>query len=291
MKINQLKAFAQVYACRSYSKAADVLGVSQPAISQSVKTLEDELGTVLLTKSNGKLALTAAGDIVYNATKRIMNEIDAMNAHLADLNRTTMLYHMNSSALAVQRELIPFMQSKKAPFLLQYDIVSERDCIETLLAGQVDIIATQHYLENDLVCCKKVAQDGLNICLPENSKLAKHPRLTLKDIEGEIVVLNKNYVGGSINELIINTATAKQITLDILFQPDFMLYRQAQESSEYSFFTSDITKKHESEILGRVYIPLTDEEFNISYYISYLKKNSERLQPITKLVDECFDLT
>jgi DNA-binding transcriptional LysR family regulator len=62
MEVRQLEAFAAVARERSFTRAADALGVVQPAVSQLVRRLEDELGVVLLERTSRSVRPTAAGE-------------------------------------------------------------------------------------------------------------------------------------------------------------------------------------------------------------------------------------
>lgn len=53
MDIRVLRYFIEVVQLNGFSRAADALFITQPAISRSIKKLEDELGTVLLIKRSG----------------------------------------------------------------------------------------------------------------------------------------------------------------------------------------------------------------------------------------------
>ena len=66
MTLGQIKSFVTVATEQSFAKAASVLFVSQPAISKSVASLEDELGFTLLDRKGGDITLTPAGRKLYN---------------------------------------------------------------------------------------------------------------------------------------------------------------------------------------------------------------------------------
>jgi DNA-binding transcriptional LysR family regulator len=62
MELRQLEAFSAVARERSFTRAAEALGVVQPAVSQLVRRLEDELGVVLLERTSRSVRPTAAGE-------------------------------------------------------------------------------------------------------------------------------------------------------------------------------------------------------------------------------------
>jgi len=73
MDINQLEVLITVAREKSFSRAADVLGRTQPAVSQSIRRLEKELGETLFDRSSKDGTLTAAGSIMVEYARQILN--------------------------------------------------------------------------------------------------------------------------------------------------------------------------------------------------------------------------
>ena len=82
---NQLNCFEAVCSTMSFSKAANRLYVSQPAISKSVSKLEEELGTKLFTQSAGSLSLTPAGELLREFVARLRQEQEQLSERLEEL--------------------------------------------------------------------------------------------------------------------------------------------------------------------------------------------------------------
>ena len=70
MDIRQLTYFLEVAKQQSMTKAAEVLHVSQPALSKMVKGLEEELDMTLIIRSNKSSEVTDAGKIVMDYAKK-----------------------------------------------------------------------------------------------------------------------------------------------------------------------------------------------------------------------------
>lgn len=73
MQLRNAELFCDVVACRSFSKAAEVRQVSQPAVSQAVQQLEEYLGTMLIDRSKRPFELTTSGDIYYDGCRRLID--------------------------------------------------------------------------------------------------------------------------------------------------------------------------------------------------------------------------
>ena len=74
MTIGQINNFITVADERSFAKAANLLFVSQPAISKSIAKLEEELGFALLERKNGGLHFTTAGRMMYDFFVKVKDD-------------------------------------------------------------------------------------------------------------------------------------------------------------------------------------------------------------------------
>jgi len=76
MDLRQLKYFVQIAESGNFSRAAEVLHIAQPSLSQQVKNLEDELGVALLTRHARGVTPTDLGQQLYDHARRILQEVD-----------------------------------------------------------------------------------------------------------------------------------------------------------------------------------------------------------------------
>lgn len=84
--LNLLKIFYEVAKEGSVSKAAVKLHISQPAVSQNIKMLEQEIGFSLFFRTNKGVKLTNEAAEVYNYCKNIFRQVDLLNQTLQDLS-------------------------------------------------------------------------------------------------------------------------------------------------------------------------------------------------------------
>jgi DNA-binding transcriptional LysR family regulator len=84
MDTRQLAAFCAVVDRRSFSAAAERLGVTQPAVSLQVRALEERLGRQLLDRSGRRVEPTEAGRRLYRTAQRMLNAEEQLFADLAE---------------------------------------------------------------------------------------------------------------------------------------------------------------------------------------------------------------
>jgi DNA-binding transcriptional LysR family regulator len=84
MDTRQLAAFCEVVDRESFSQAAERLGVTQPAVSLQVRSLEKRLGTKLLDRSGRRVEPTEAGRRLYRAAQRMLSVEEQLLAEVTD---------------------------------------------------------------------------------------------------------------------------------------------------------------------------------------------------------------
>lgn len=72
---------------KSFTKAAEVLSLTQPAVSHHISQLEDELGVKIFLRGKGELRITPEGEIVVRCAKRMSAMNDRLRSDLADNER------------------------------------------------------------------------------------------------------------------------------------------------------------------------------------------------------------
>lgn len=84
MQIEALKVFCDLASLRSFSKAAQANGLSQPTVTRMVRQLEDKLGVALIDRSHRPLRLTPAGEAYHAGCRRLVEQYAELEASLRD---------------------------------------------------------------------------------------------------------------------------------------------------------------------------------------------------------------
>lgn len=88
----RLKVFVTVAAAKSFTKAAEALGVSQPAISQNVAELEKMTGRKLFDRMRGETLLTPAGEVFLKYARNILSATSQAELVFSDLDVTSVRF-------------------------------------------------------------------------------------------------------------------------------------------------------------------------------------------------------
>lgn len=143
MERRQAEHFLAICETGTFSAAAQRLGISQPALSQSVRGLEAELGTPLFDRGPGGAALTSSGRVLAPLATDILRSFDtavrAVRERPEELSGTL---HIMCPASLVLEPLLPvvaeFRRRHPAVHLVIQDPRSEAELIESVASGRSD---------------------------------------------------------------------------------------------------------------------------------------------------------
>ena len=85
INLDQLRIFQAVAQSRSFTRAADLVHLTQPGISKHIKQMEEYFGVPLFDRSGKKVTLTEPGQVLFEATQEIMATVDAAERRIDDL--------------------------------------------------------------------------------------------------------------------------------------------------------------------------------------------------------------
>ncbi|ACK50869.1 transcriptional regulator, LysR family [Methylocella silvestris BL2] len=150
---NQLRAFVAVGEFLSFSRAAEALGVSPSALSQTVRAFEERVGARLLNRTTRSVALTDAGEILLGRVRPAVTELgDALVQTRCSGERPTGLVRVHSFRLAGERYLEPILGRFARDFPEVVLDVTLDDAVEDVVAGRYDIaIRIGEVIERDMI--------------------------------------------------------------------------------------------------------------------------------------------
>ena len=142
MELRQLKYFLSIAEEGTLTAAAEKLFISQSALSQQVKSMEDELGVPLFDRSRNRLQFTQAGELLRNRAQRIVKEVDEAKTAIDELEE---LCRGSLSIGVVQTVNAYLIPQVVAVFSAQFPRVKIK--IEELPAPQIEQRINDHELD------------------------------------------------------------------------------------------------------------------------------------------------
>lgn len=182
MADRRLQVFHAVAKQLSFTKAAEVLFMTQPAVTFQIKQLEEHFNTRLFDRGHGKISLTPAGETVLEYAERILGLSSELDVRLAEMTgqiggplllgaSTTIAEFMLPRILGEFRSQYPNVKPRL--IVANSETIEMRVAEHTLDIGLIEAPSHQHNLQCE-VCCE---DELLAICAP-GSPLAKNKELT-----------------------------------------------------------------------------------------------------------------
>jgi LysR family transcriptional regulator, transcriptional activator of the cysJI operon len=85
MQIESLKVFCDLTETESFTKAAQINGVTQSAVSQTISSLERQFKSLLIERSKKNFRLTAEGEVLYDYSKQVLQTYNALHSKLQEI--------------------------------------------------------------------------------------------------------------------------------------------------------------------------------------------------------------
>ncbi len=195
MDYDQLASFLEVAKLQSFSRAAEKIYRTQPAISAQVRLLEQECGEKLFDRSGKKVMLTPAGEILRRYAEKILGlQKEALQA-IAELNQTPRgkLYIGANEATCLYVLPKTFAHFKQLYPLVQISIYRSfsHKIVQKVQEGAVDLgIVTLPQSTTNMEVIP-VFKDEVHAVMPRNHPLAKNRTVTIEELANFPLILPK----------------------------------------------------------------------------------------------------
>jgi DNA-binding transcriptional LysR family regulator len=194
MTLRQLRIFNEVCDLRSYSRAAEEMSLTQPAVSLQIRQLEELVGQPLFEYVGKKLYLTEAAEALQKASRDIFGRLENLDMQLSDMQGSL----QGQLKLAIESSCKYFMPHLFAAFKQRYPEVM----LNLTVVNRSQVIKRLSDNRDDLVVITMVPQDmGLEFLPFLNNPIvavarADHPlstaeKLSLKDLEPYCLVIRE----------------------------------------------------------------------------------------------------
>ena len=186
MSDRRLKVFHTVAGVLSFTRAAELLHMTQPAVTHQIRQLEDEFNARLFDRTNNRISLTAAGEQVLEYSTRILSLYDDMHESVKTLTgdrtglvtigaSTTIAEYMLPGLLGDFRDSFPEVQIRLR--------VANTDAVVAMVAdNSIDLGVVEGEVDNQLLKVERCQQDELQVIVPPGHPLSERTSVTPFDL-------------------------------------------------------------------------------------------------------------
>ncbi|MGU3429777.1 LysR family transcriptional regulator [Enterobacter hormaechei] len=209
--LRQLRVFVTVAQARSFSRAGEIIGLSQSAVSHSVKELETQTGVKLLDRTTREVVLTEAGQQLAMRLERLLDELHSTLRDVGRLGQQLSGTVRVAASQTISAHLIPQCIAESNHRYPDIDFVlhdrPQQWVLESIRQGDVDFgIVIDPGVVSDLECEVVLSEPFLLLCR-DDDPLASLPHVAWQALQGANLVL-QDYASGS--RPLIDAALAAQ---------------------------------------------------------------------------------
>lgn len=188
MSDRRLQVFHTVAQVLNFTRAAELLHMTQPAVTHQIRQLEEEFNARLFDRSNNRISLTAAGERVLEYADRILTLYAEMQESVKTLTgdrtglvtlgaSTTIAEYMLPGLLGGFRQCFPEVQIRLR--------VANTDAVVAMVAdNSIELGVVESDVDNQLLRVEQCQQDELFVIVPPEHALSDRSSVTPNDLLG-----------------------------------------------------------------------------------------------------------
>jgi DNA-binding transcriptional LysR family regulator len=201
MRTEQLEYISAVARLGSFRRAAEELHISQPALSESVRTQEKEHGVDILERGRHGARISHSGRDLLPRILTVLDAVDRLRQAAGDLHRSMRMVRVGTVNTATVPLVTPSIKEfRESHQDTQVEIIGaqQADIHRALLEGALDL-GLVNYLEGDDFSpdleTTLLLRGHPVVCMRPDSPLAKRSAITIKDLHSEpLIVMRSGYL-------------------------------------------------------------------------------------------------
>ena len=271
--LQQLIYLKLVAECGTISKAAEILHVSQPAISRAIQRLEEDLQVKIFTRRRNRVELNENGKLALKFAEKILNDSKEMIDQIRALDRSRRTISIGSIAPMPMLELIPILNQLYSGRMIATELTDEENLERGILDSTYQLAISPRKIDNPRIFSNSWDFERLYFLIPKDHKFAKKSSLKFSDLDGESI-------------LIFSPIGFWKFVRDVMPRSKFIEQDDREKFSELISesnllaFKTDKTIDREGISSNRVAIPIEDSSASVEYFLCCrieLKKFFEKL--------------
>lgn len=275
--LEQLTAFARHGTLLS---AGEELHISQPALSRSMKKLEEQFGVSLFHRENSKISLNETGKIAAEYAEKVLEADRDMIDRVLSFDRQLRTVSVGTCTPFPVLELMPILQDCLIGMAITSEIAEDDRLIRGLKNGLYQLVILHKQPEEKELFCQRFLEEQLYVTLPKSHPLSDRKSINFSDLAGNGILVSGN-VG-----FWLDICRKHFHPSNLLVQSSVEAMGELVEASSLPFFNSDRMLERGYDHPERVSIPIEDTDAHATYYIACLSHEKKRFGAVFSAVGE-----
>lgn len=192
MELKQLRYFKAIAEELHFQRAARKVNITQPALSHQIKTLEGELGLVLLQRDRKSVALSEAGKVFLDHVNKILNHLDRAieeTKETAGLEKQTLKigtrFFIN---LQIITDSIIATKTKYPYIEIEQIDMPTNEVPDAVKEGLIDIGFTPSTIDHSALILKKVVEGYFSVVIHKDHELAQQDQIPVTSLKDQPLI-------------------------------------------------------------------------------------------------------
>ncbi|WFD09216.1 LysR family transcriptional regulator [Tepidibacter hydrothermalis] len=191
----RLDTFITVVKTKNYTKAAQILNLTQPAVSQQIRYLENYYNVELIKKANKTIYLTKEGDILYEYAQKMKVLNRALKSEIKNNSSLRKIYNVGAT-MTTGEYIMPYILGDYKKDYPNIDIIlsvdNTKSIIEKLQDGEIELALIEGYFDKDKFEYIKLKDDELVLAVSPKHEFASRIEVELEEvIKGNLILREK----------------------------------------------------------------------------------------------------
>jgi len=199
MNLNQLRIFYHAAKHMSFTKAAQELLITQPAVTNQIKAFEDCLNLKLFRKKPRKICITEEGKILYKYARKLFEFEEEIEEVIDDIKQLKVGVLSLGTVSTYARTFLPLLITRFHKFypniVLEIDEGGSLDIIENLLNFKNDMAIIAKVEDNPDICFIPFCREDLVVILPPGHRLKEKMVISVEDLADERIIMREKGSG------------------------------------------------------------------------------------------------
>ncbi len=189
MQVESFRVFRDLVDSQSFSKAAQLNSITQSAVSQQIRAMEERFRVPLIERSNKRFALTREGQALYDTSKQIVFYFDSLQHQLEEMRNVVSGTIRVSTVYSVGlHELPPYLKSFLREFpnvLVHIEYRRSNQVYDEVIEGTADMGLVAFPVQKKTIKVEPFRKDRLVVITNPQHPLSKKTELVVADLAKE----------------------------------------------------------------------------------------------------------
>ncbi len=283
MDATQLEYFKIIAETGSLTKAAEMLHISQPAMSAMLKKLEEELNAQLFDRTPNRISLNATGEAALVHVGNILRDIEHLKADVAALSQKSPSLSIAFCDPGLRWFCVPRFSLACPDVKVNDELYEKSDIAEQLLNRAFDIAIMPEAIQSTKIQSISFLDDHVFLSIPFENKLADKESIYLEEIPAQPLLVPQ--IGGYFIAQMEKIISEKNPQVSIV-KNEYNITQHLIRTTNFLASISTLSYDLRNDGTDRIRIPVNNPELNVTYHISFLKSNKEKVRKFLEWAKE-----